>query len=212
MGAIEQLIESILKGVEQIIVKVVSLGPTIVYVLIALVVAFFVIKLIQFFVKRFFLKIELNEDIEYLITRAVGWVLWFLVIMWLVGQLGLENVFESLLAVGALGGLAVALAVKDSLKDVVSGVLVLQDRHFDLGDKVSTAGVKGTIVEVGLRKTRIVKEDGSIAVVPNAKIDSSGWELIERKGKQGKEFVKEKEIKDYIEKTPIKKIKKLVKK
>ena len=161
------LTTTIISGIEQILQKLVELGPTIFYVLISLFVAFIAIKIVQHFVRKFFDRVDFNEDIEHLLTRAVGWALWFFVLMWLVGQLGLENMFASLLAVGALGGLAVALAVKDSLKDVVAGILILKDRHFDLHDVVKIGSAKGEIIDVSLRKTRILQEDGSIQLIQN---------------------------------------------
>lgn len=193
-----EMLGSIGEGVNQIIAKVIELGPMMAFILIWLAVAFLAIKTIQSLMKKFFKRVKFNEDVEHLAVRATGWALWFLVLMWLVGQLGLESMFESMLAVGALGGLAIALAVKDSLKDVVSGILILQDRHFDLGDKVKTAGAEGKIIDVSLRKTRLLKDDGSIAIVPNARIDSGGWEFIERKGKPAKEFAKEKAVRQML--------------
>jgi small-conductance mechanosensitive channel len=46
--------------------------------------------------------------------------------------------------------------------------------------------VKGEIIEVTLRKTRIKTDDGTIVVLANGKIDSSGWVLYERK-REGEE-------------------------
>lgn len=197
-AAFSGMLGSIGEGISQIVAKIIELGPMMVFILIWLAVAFLAIKTIQSMLKKFFKRVQFNEDVEHLAVRATGWVLWFLVLMWLVGQLGLESVFESLLAVGALGGLAVALAVKDSLKDVVSGVLILQDRHFDLGDRVKTAGTEGKIIDVSLRKTRILKDDGSIAIVPNARIDTGGWEFVERRGKRAKDFAKEKAVRQML--------------
>jgi hypothetical protein len=132
--------------------------------------------------------VDFNQDLEYLAYRGVGWVLWFLVVVWLVGQLGQEEIFATLIAGGTLAGLAVALAVKDSLADVVGGILLLGDKHFDLGDRIKVGGVEGKIIEVDLRKTRIKADDGSIHILSNGKIDKGGWVLLPREKQKEKLF------------------------
>lgn len=179
------LSETINSSLQEINNAIVKFFPSLILVAIVLIVSFVVIKLIQFLFNRALNKTRLDEDITYLLYKASGWIMWFLVLVWVIGSLGLNAVFASLLGVGALAGLAVAMAVKDSLNDVVSGIILLQDKHFDLSDKIETSGKKGIIEEVGLRKTRLRLSDGSLQVIPNRKIDSSGWQLIERaKGKK----------------------------
>jgi small-conductance mechanosensitive channel len=86
-----------------------------------------------------------------------------------------------LLGASVIVGLAVALAVKNVLSDVVAGISLLLDKHFNIGDEVETMNYKGEIIDVTLRKTRIKTEEGTIVVLANGKIDSSGWVLYERK-------------------------------
>lgn len=180
MAVEEDIVLTLASGVGQLGTAAVQLGPTIIFVVTALAAAYITIKIIQRLLGKLLAKVDFNKDIEHLFMRASGWVMWFFAIAWLVGSLGLEEVFTSLLAVGALGGLAVAMAVKDSLKDAVSGMLLLKDRHFDLGDTIDAAGIKGKVFDVGLLRTRIKVGDGVIAIVPNSKIHSSGWKLLER--------------------------------
>ncbi|NOQ34073.1 MAG: mechanosensitive ion channel [Methanosarcinales archaeon] len=75
---------------------------------------------------------------------------------------------------------AVALAVKDALGDAVAGISLLVDRHFNIGEEIETMKYKGEIIDVTLRKTRLKIDDGTIVVLPNGKIDSSGWVLHEK--------------------------------
>jgi small conductance mechanosensitive channel len=77
-------------------------------------------------------------------------------------------------------GLAVALAVKEALSDAVAGIFLLLDRHFNIGEEIETMKYRGEIIDVTLRKTRLKIGDGTIVVLPNGKIDSSGWVLYEK--------------------------------
>lgn len=177
-------------GFEKIYTIFADALPTLLFVGGTFVIAYIAINIIQRIAKMFFDRVDFNPDLEYLAYRAVAWVSWFFVLAWLVGQLGQDEIFATLLAGGALAGLAIALAVKDSLADAVGGILLLQDKHFDLGDRIKAAGVEGKILEVGLRKTRIQLDNGSIQIIPNAKIDKVGWTLLPREKQREKLFTR----------------------
>ncbi|MFH1545127.1 MAG: mechanosensitive ion channel domain-containing protein [archaeon] len=174
-------VSTVYSGFEQMINGLIAFLPTLIFVGVVLVIAFIVIKIIQSLIRKALKKTKMNTDIQHITYRVSGWGMWFLVLSWLIGSMGLDAIFASLLGLGALAGLAVAMAVKDSLSDVVSGMLLLSDRHFDLGDIIETQGHKGELIDVSLRKTRLKAEDGTIIVLANAKIDSSGWKLLKRK-------------------------------
>ena len=176
----EEVGVTLFAGFDKIYLSLVQALPTLIFVGATLFGAYIAIYIIQRIVKRVLSKVDFNPDLEYLAYRAIGWGAWFLVIVWLVGQLGQDEIFATLIAGGTLAGLAVALAVKDSLADVVGGVLLLGDKHFDLGDRIKVGSTEGEIIEVDLRKTRIKTDDGSIVIISNAKIDNSGWTLRPR--------------------------------
>jgi MscS family membrane protein len=75
----------------------------------------------------------------------------------------------SLLAGLGIGGLAVALAAKDTIANFFGSVMIFTDRPFQIGDWVSVGGVEGIVEEVGFRSTRIRTFYNSVVTVPNAK-------------------------------------------
>ena len=76
----------------------------------------------------------------------------------------------SLLAGLGLGGLAFALAAKDTLANFFGSLMIFVDRPFQIGDWVKMAGVEGTIEEVGFRSTRVRTFYSSLVTVPNSKV------------------------------------------
>lgn len=85
----------------------------------------------------------------------------------------------SLVAGLGIGGLAVALAAKDTIGNFFGSVAILLDRPFQIGDWVVTPDVQGTIEQVGFRSTQIRTIRDTVVSVPNAKladsvIDNSG--------------------------------------
>jgi MscS family membrane protein len=76
----------------------------------------------------------------------------------------------SLLAGLGLGGLAFALAAKDTVANFFGSLVVFIDKPFQIGDWVVIAGVEGTIEEVGFRTTRVRTFYNSLVTIPNAKM------------------------------------------
>jgi len=150
-------------------------------VILVLVAAFFVISLTKKLIRRFLSTTGLPPDVQNLLRRIMVYGLWFAVLMYAVRELELEEVFMPLMGASVLVGLAVALAVKDALGDAVAGIFLLVDRHFNIGEEIETLKYKGVIIDVTLRKTRLKIDDGTIVVLPNGKIDSSGWVLHEKR-------------------------------
>lgn len=74
----------------------------------------------------------------------------------------------SLIAGLGLGGLALALAAKDSAANFFGSLMILLDQPFNIGDWVKVGETEGTVEEIGLRSTRIRTFYNSIVVVPNS--------------------------------------------
>ena len=148
--------------------------------LVVVVVAFFVIHLTARLVHRFLRALALPPDSQVFLRKAVYYGLWFAVALYIIAELHLGEILYPLLGASVLVGAAVALAVKDALSDAVAGLFLLADRHFNIGDEITTMGQRGEIIDVTLRKTRLKTEEGIIVVVANGKIDSSGWVLHQK--------------------------------
>ncbi|MEX1041396.1 MAG: mechanosensitive ion channel family protein [Pirellulaceae bacterium] len=78
-----------------------------------------------------------------------------------------------------IGGIAIALAAKETLSNLFGSITVMMDRPFEMGDWVVTEGVEGTVEQVGMRSTRIRTFYNSLVTVPNsilitAKVDNMG--------------------------------------
>ena len=73
---------------------------------------------------------------------------------------------------GSLGvaGLTIGFALRDTLSNIISGILVFMDRPFTIDDLVEIDGKYGRVDRITLRTTRIVTNDGKMLAVPNAEI------------------------------------------
>ncbi len=82
--------------------------------------------------------------------------------------LGHLNVNLAGLGLGlGLAGVAVGFAARDTLENIISGVTILLDQPFRIGDKIITQGIYGTVTEITLRSTRIRTPNNEVLVMPN---------------------------------------------
>ena len=72
-----------------------------------------------------------------------------------------------LLAGLGIGGLAVALAAKETLANLFGSLALLMDRTFQVGDTIKQGEVEGEVVNIGLRSTRVRTKEGYIVSIPN---------------------------------------------
>jgi MscS family membrane protein len=79
----------------------------------------------------------------------------------------------SLLAGVGLGGLAFALAAKDTIANFFGSVMIFIDKPFQIGDWIVIGNVEGTVEEVGFRTTRVRTFYNSLVTVPNASITTN---------------------------------------
>jgi len=79
-----------------------------------------------------------------------------------------------------IGGLAVALAAKDTLANVFGTITIVADYPFDIGDWIKTKDVEGTVEDIGFRSTQVRTFGNSLVSVPNAKLAGSAIENFSR--------------------------------
>jgi MscS family membrane protein len=88
---------------------------------------------------------------------------------------------SALLAGLGIGGLAVALAAQDTLKNFFGSIMIMLDKPFDIGQRVITEGVDGVVENIGFRSTRVRTLTGHLVTVPNEKMATSKIENIGRR-------------------------------
>ena len=117
---------------------------------------------------------SLDETALPLLTRFVRFILVALGVVLALDRLGVN--IAPLLAGAGVGGLAVGLAAKDSLSNLIAGVLLILDRPFKVGDRIELwsapreTGTWGDVIEIGLRATHIRNPDNLVVIVPNNEI------------------------------------------
>ncbi len=120
---------------------------------------------------RIIIRIGSNFDLDQNINNLLGRVVKGLVItVGLISSLGTIGVNVSALVAGlGLTGFALGYALKDSISNLLAGILILLYRPFGVNDKISVGGNEGTVKHIDLRYTTLENETAKI-LIPNSKL------------------------------------------
>ena len=113
-------------------------------------------------------RANVDPTLTNFLQSVIYMALLVMVILAAVQQLGVEA--TSFFAILGAAGLAIGLALKDSLANFSSGTMLVFFRPFQAGDFVEAGGVSGTVVEISIFNTIIRTGDNRIITVPNSQI------------------------------------------
>ena len=119
-----------------------------------------VVKLLQ--------KNKVEQTLVNFLENIVYYTLLVLVLVAAAGQLGINT--TSFLTIIGAAGLAVGLALKDSLSNIASGVMLIFLRPFKIDDLVTAAGVTGKVLSINIFNTTLNTLDNKKVIIPNSSI------------------------------------------
>lgn len=111
-----------------------------------------------------------DTSIIRLATRVVSVMAGLAVIIYGLSQAGIP--VYGIIAGFGVGGLAVALAAKPTLENILAGVILFLDGSIKVGDTIDTPGLSGVVEDIGMRSTRIRSSDGGLISVTNSELAS----------------------------------------
>lgn len=103
------------------------------------------------------------------LKSILRYTVYFIAIITILDTLGVP--VSSLLAAAGIGGLAIGFGAQSLVKDIINGFFVLFEDQFAVGDYVSIDGITGTVLDIGLRVTKIQGFAGDINIIPNGSIN-----------------------------------------
>jgi len=135
-------------------------------------VIFFGGKWVAHIIQNMLEKLLRKRDLDDVLVDFLGNIVYALVLVVAVvaafDQLGIPA--TSFLAIIGAAGLAIGLALKDSLSNFASGVMLALFRPFTKGDFIEAAGVSGSVDEIRLVSTTLTTPDNKLVIVPNSAI------------------------------------------
>lgn len=142
------------------------------HVLIAFNIAWLIARVIDSMFQEYIIPFteetenELDDMIVPIARNGIKYTIWIIGII-----VGLNNAGYDVGAVLAglgIGGLALAMAAKDTISNMFGGFTIFTDQPFTIGDKILIKGHEGSVKEIGLRSTRLTTKQGRMLTIPNS--------------------------------------------
>lgn len=109
---------------------------------------------------------NIRKEVMNLILKTMYFIIFIITLLVILKNFGFN--ISTVVASLGIGGIAVALAIKDTLANFFASVIVLIDNSFNQGDWIACGDIEGTVVEMGLRRTTIRTYDNALLFVPNS--------------------------------------------
>lgn len=148
----------------------VTQGPNLLFALAILVLGRWLVKWGTYFLTSAMKRARLDYTLVRFLEKIIYYTLLVAVIIAAVDQAGIKT--TSFLAILGAAGLAVGLALKDSLANFASGVLLIIFHPFRVGDMVTVAGATGTVERIDIFSSILITPDNQKVIVPNSTITS----------------------------------------
>lgn len=159
---------------QNLIPWLISHGLKIIFILIG---AYLLNRFFQIFLRKIIKKgldkisKEGKKRAETLISVCGGtlrFIIYIVAILMILPEFGV-NIAPILAGLG-LVGLAVGMAARDVISDFISGIFIILESQYQIGDEVKIVGIEGKVKEISLRRTVIVDKNNISHSIPNSQI------------------------------------------
>ncbi len=141
--------------------------PRIIGVVVILVAFFILAKIVKRIIFNAAERLKLDSNLTSLLARTSNITLMIFGFITALGTLGIN--VSALVAGLGLTGFALGYAMKDTISNLLSGVLILLYRPFETGDRIKVSGYEGIVISIDLRYTELDSE-GNKVLIPNSKL------------------------------------------
>lgn len=125
-----------------------------------------------------------KEQLFPLVKDVSKILLWVVGIFWILGAVFNVNIPALITGLG-IGGVAIALAAKESVENFFASFIILTDKPFSVGDTIRLDVYEARVERVGFRSTRLISGDGSLLIIPNKSLIGQNVEnLTERESRK----------------------------
>ncbi len=145
-------------------------------------IAWFINRMIDAIIREYLAPLvnksegDLDDQLLPIISKGMKLVVWSVAVIVALNNAGYD--VGALIAGLGIGGLAFAMAAKDSVANLFGGVTIFVDKPFILKDRIRIKGFDGTVNEIGIRSTRLITLDGRMVTIPNSVFASDAIENV----------------------------------
>lgn len=145
-------------------------GPGIIIAFVIFIVGRWLAMWFSAIARKAMIKGSIEETLARFLSKLIYYALLAAVVIAAADQLGIKT--TSFMAIFGAAGLAIGLALKDSLANFASGVMLILFSPFKVGDLVTAGGVTGKVQQIDIFSTIIMTPDNQKIIIPNSSITS----------------------------------------
>ena len=160
----EELVSGVLEGLKLNALDLSALFRTALLILAGVVV----IRVLLRIVDRMLSRSQNLGSVGGYIRSVVRIALWFLLVLVVADSLGIP--VASMIALLSVAGLAISLALQNTLSNLAGGIMILVSKPFEVGDYVEADGVWGTVISIGLAYSTLATVDNKEIFIPNSQV------------------------------------------
>lgn len=173
----------IIIALNELFTQLVNSLPILVSGIFLAVVGIVVIKILSRFLAKFIDYVRISLGLKEIILILAKAGLWVLLTVGILQILGLSNIALALSGFVTAFSIGISQGFTRMVGDLVAGIQLANDQDFRVGDKVEVGGsqrIKGYIVEMDTKKTRILDANNKLHIIPNSVVDENEWTILER--------------------------------
>jgi MscS family membrane protein len=150
--------------------------------LFTMLIAWFLVRLLDGLIDEYIKPLveasdnDLDDQLLPILQKVCKVLIWGFAVIMSMKHAGYD--VGALLAGLGIGGVALAMAAKDTIANMFGGFTILADRPFRMNDRIKVVGYDGHVGEIGLRSTRLKTLEGRTVTIPNSKFSESPVENI----------------------------------
>lgn len=119
-----------------------------------------------------------------LMKEVIKGLVWTIAFFWMLGVVFKVNIPALITGLG-IGGIALALAAKESIENLFASLTILTDKPFRVGDTLKIGGLEGKVERLGFRSARLRGLDGTLYIIPNKKLVDENLENLTQRDTRG---------------------------
>ena len=139
---------------------------TLIKIAIILISSFIIVKWAMFIVRKTGKKLNLEPTLIQVFDEIIKYSVIAVAITVVVKEVGWD--ISAIIVSLGIVGIAVGFAARDTLSNFISGMFILIDKSFKIGDIIEISGKSGTVMKLGFRVTTIKTTDNKIINIPNS--------------------------------------------
>jgi len=156
-------------SVETVISLLIKIGLCIVVIIIATVL----IKVLKKAVKKLIYSHNKFSErkartLNTVCSSIIKYIMYFFAVCEILSLFGI-NVM-SFIAVAGVGSIAIAFGAQSLVQDIITGMFILIEDQFAVGDRITVEGCSGIVEGIGIRTTRIRSAEGDLYIIPNGQV------------------------------------------